>query len=301
MAYKEQVELLLDVLPYALDDERFVLKGGTAINLFVRDMPRLSVDIDLTYVPIESRKISFKNIHEILNEIKKKASQKLSCKVTNNYPLDGEKEAKLLIERNGAKIKLEPNYTLRGTLIEPVVLTLCGSAQGEFEREVDASCLDSVELYAGKICAALDRQHPRDWFDIHVLLENEGFSEELKDVFLVYLLSHNRPMLELLNPAKKCLKEPFESQLKGMERIDIDLEELEKTRDEFILKINKALTKNDKELLISFLEMKPKWDKAKFPNMKDLPGIRWKLKNIEKMDDEKRKNSIKVLKEFLEI
>ncbi len=64
--YVHQVELLLDVLPHTMKDHRFALKGGTAINLFYREMPRLSVDIDLCYLPIEDRLTSFKNIHESL-------------------------------------------------------------------------------------------------------------------------------------------------------------------------------------------------------------------------------------------
>ena len=47
-AYKAQVDLLLQILPHIAKEEIFALKGGTAINLFVRDMPRLSIDIDLT-------------------------------------------------------------------------------------------------------------------------------------------------------------------------------------------------------------------------------------------------------------
>ncbi len=68
--YSKTVELLLEILPYALKDKRVALKGGTAINLFHRDFPRLSVDIDLCYLPLESRVETFKNIHSILACIK---------------------------------------------------------------------------------------------------------------------------------------------------------------------------------------------------------------------------------------
>lgn len=60
--YKRQVNLLLKVLPEVSKESNVALHGGTAINLFVRNMPRLSVDIDLTYIPIESRKISLEKI-----------------------------------------------------------------------------------------------------------------------------------------------------------------------------------------------------------------------------------------------
>ena len=70
-AYKKQVELLLAVLPEVAKEPCFALHGGTAINLFVRDLPRLSVDIDLTYVPIEDRETSLRKIGEALERIKK--------------------------------------------------------------------------------------------------------------------------------------------------------------------------------------------------------------------------------------
>jgi predicted nucleotidyltransferase component of viral defense system len=60
--YRRQVALLVRALPLVAVETCFALKGGTAINLFVRDMPRLSVDIDLTYVPVGDRKTSLKEI-----------------------------------------------------------------------------------------------------------------------------------------------------------------------------------------------------------------------------------------------
>lgn len=54
-AYRAQVELLLACIPHIAKEKVFALKGGTAINLFVRDFPRLSVDIDLTYLGNEAR------------------------------------------------------------------------------------------------------------------------------------------------------------------------------------------------------------------------------------------------------
>ena len=50
--YSDQVALLMSVIPAVAEESCFALKGGTAINLFIRDLPRLSVDIDLTYLPV---------------------------------------------------------------------------------------------------------------------------------------------------------------------------------------------------------------------------------------------------------
>jgi len=68
--YRQQVSLLLSVLPEVAKERCFALHGGTAINLFIRNMPRLSVDIDLTYLPIENREPSLKNIAEALQRNK---------------------------------------------------------------------------------------------------------------------------------------------------------------------------------------------------------------------------------------
>ncbi|MDL5511207.1 nucleotidyl transferase AbiEii/AbiGii toxin family protein [Arenibacter sp. M-2] len=68
--YKSQVLLLLSVLPEVAKENYFALHGGTAINLYLRDMPRLSVDIDLTYIPVEDRNTSLIHISEVLARIK---------------------------------------------------------------------------------------------------------------------------------------------------------------------------------------------------------------------------------------
>lgn len=69
-AYREQTDFMLQILSI-IEDSRFALKGGTAINLFYQDLPRLSVDIDLTYLPIENRQSTFKSIHDYLRNIEK--------------------------------------------------------------------------------------------------------------------------------------------------------------------------------------------------------------------------------------
>lgn len=93
--YKAQVNLLLQILPYVAKEEIFALKGGTAINLFVREMPRLSVDIDLTYIPVDSREIALQNIEEALNRIKTDIIKNLSDMRVHPVPLIGGTDVKL--------------------------------------------------------------------------------------------------------------------------------------------------------------------------------------------------------------
>ena len=123
--YKNQVHLLLRVLPYVAEEECFALHGETAINLFVRDMPRLSVDIDLTYLPIEDRQITLQNISDVLERIR------IRIKTTMSHAqiLYKSDIGKLLIRTDRGEIKLEVNLVGRGTLETLTRMMLCNKAQ----------------------------------------------------------------------------------------------------------------------------------------------------------------------------
>lgn len=155
--YKQQVELLLNVLSISLSDDRVALKGGTAINLFHRNFPRYSVDIDLCYLPIEDRDTTFANLHEILSVIKNKIEKTLDYKVQASNPLRSKKETKLFVSDGNVEIKAEPNFILRGCLFEPETKSLFPSAAKELKRELVVKCLSMADTYGGKICAALGR------------------------------------------------------------------------------------------------------------------------------------------------
>lgn len=76
--------------------------------------------------------------------------------------------------------------------------------------------LNRNDIYAGKLCAALGRQHPRDLFDMKILFEHEGIIKELMSVFLVYLISGNRPIAEILEPRQIPLVTAFNEQFVGI-------------------------------------------------------------------------------------
>lgn len=202
--YFKQAELLIQVLPYIAMEKVFALKGGTAINLFIRDIPRLSIDIDLTYLPIEDRETTLKNISVALLQIAHRVEKKLFGSKITKLRLSGTNHiSKLIIERMEAKIIVEPNSTLRGSVFPSELKALSPKAEKLFEQSVSTLVMSTADIYGGKICAALDRQHPRDLFDVKVLFENEGVTEEIRKAFLVYLVSNNRPINELLNRYKK--------------------------------------------------------------------------------------------------
>lgn len=300
--FSKTVELLLEILPYAMKDKRVALKGGTAINFFHRDFPRLSVDIDLCYLPLEPREETFNNLHEILKQIKTDLENDLKLDVTTNHPLDGKKEAKLTARKDGIEVKIEPNYTLRSSLFNSVTIPLSPLAQEKFGVEVDILCLSLPDTFGGKICAALDRQHPRDLFDVKNLFDNEGITADVKDSFIFYLISHNRPINELLNPNFKDIENEYQNEFVSMAKVDIPLDELLEVRVRLVQGIKNSLTENDKKFLISFVSNKVDWSLVRDDKIKDFPSVKWKMFNQEKLelkDKVKHNEYIKNVKEAL--
>lgn len=296
-SYKDQVSLLLKVLPEVSKQKCFALHGGTAINLFIRDMPRLSVDIDLTYIPIEDRETSLINILIALKS--------LQASIHRIFPdiqvVLKKRILKLQISNTKALIKLEVNQINRGLLGETVELPLSEKTQQEFDAFCSINVVSLEQLYGGKICAALDRQHPRDLFDIKYLLENEGFTTDIKKGVLLLLLSSNRPINEMLNPNLIDQRETMTNQFAGMSSEEFTYENFEKTRLALVKIINQSLTTYDKQFLLAFSNLEPDWTIYDF---KRFPAIQWKLQNLTKLKESNKEKFNKfnsTLSELLKI
>lgn len=279
-AYKKQVGLLLDALPEVGKESCFAMHGGTAINLFVRDMPRLSVDIDLTYIPLEERGESLKNINDALIRIK----ERIEAIKPNSRIIHKDNLCKLQISHRGMQIKIEVNMVGRGLLDEAYKAPLCDTAQEEFDAFCAMTIVPMSQLYGVKICAALDRQHPRDLFDIRLLLDNEGFTNEIKKGLVFGLVSSNRPTHELLKPRLQDQHTAFDNQFEGMSVIDFSYEDYELTRLQLIELVNGCLTDDDKIFLLSVNHLEPNWGIYDFQNF---PSVKWKLSNLERFKDER--------------
>jgi predicted nucleotidyltransferase component of viral defense system len=281
--YKRQVELMLSVLPEVAREKCFALHGGTAINLFVRNMPRLSVDIDLTYLPIEDRNTSIMKIGEALERIKANIEKVIpKVRVTHR-----EGVGKLQISTQGVDVKLEVNLVNRGLLDDPMDMSLCAKAETEFEAFCITPVVPIGQLFGGKICAALDRQHPRDLFDIKYLLQNEGFSEQVKEGFLLCLLCSDRPINELITPNFQDQRSALDNQFSGMTDEAFSYEEYESIRERLVTTIHENLTDRDKTFLLSVKNLTPDWS---LYNFERFPALSWKLHNLQKLKD---KNSDK--------
>ena len=295
--YRQQVALLLEVLPLVGREHCFALKGGTAINLFVRDMPRLSVDIDLAYLPVQDRATSLFEVAAALERIASVIESRLRGSTVQRTIVAGQL-IKLVAWRGGVRVKIEVSPVLRGCVREPGVLGVSAAVEESFGY-VEAPVVHLHDLYAGKLCAALDRQHPRDLFDVRLLLENEGMEEGLLEVFVVYLLSGDRPLSELLSPNRQPLAATFENEFLGMTLIPVTLAELEQTRETMIALIRERLTAGQRQFLLSFKQGEPDWGLLNLPGVADLPAVQWKLLNIRRMAPAKRAQSLERLREVL--
>lgn len=278
--YIKQVALLVKCLPIIATEECFAIKGGTAINLFFMNLPRLSVDIDLVYLPIESRDTTYQNINQALERISQKL-QKIGLKVTSNR----KNEQKLICSDGVSDIKIEPNYTLRGYVFEPQLMELCPKAQDLFGY-AEARIISEAELWGGKICAALDRQHPRDLFDIYNLLNTVGINSEIKNGFISLLLAGNRPLHEMLKPNFQMDEDIFDKEFVGMTDEIFTFDEAKRTFLKLVENIHTILTDEDKRFLLDFVQLKANLQAADISNLDKLPGIKWKLKNLENLQNQ---------------
>lgn len=287
-AYRRQVALLVRVIPFVAEERRFALKGGTAINLFLRNMPRLSVDIDLTYLPVEDRQTSFGNIDAAMRRIANRIREGVpGSRVTESRLSDDKIVSKIFVRADNASVKIEVTPVLRGCVYDAVLMPVSEAVEASYGF-AEMQVVSFADLYAGKIVAALDRQHPRDLFDVRDLLANEGVSDELRRAFIVYLISHDRSIAEVLQPARKDLTDDYAKGFEGMTTEPVALEELHSVREAIIDEMVAQMPIEHRRFLVSVKAGEPDWTLLDIPHARDLPAVRWKLRNIEKLDADKR-------------
>ena len=272
----------MDVLPTVRKESSLALKGGTAINLFYRDMPRLSVDIDLLWLPIADRSSSLKEIDDALNRI--------TFLITDHNPRITAKRLpdrriglpQIFVERDKVEIKIEISTVARGTVMPTHTMITCDSVTKQFGL-LKMNVVSFEDVYAGKVAAALDRKHPRDLFDIMVLYENEGISDDLFHVFMVYVASSRRPMHELLAPTKPIREDWYDDLFEGMNLREVSLEALTETGQQLHKDVASRLTGKIATFLLSLHDAEPDFGLIGLPNAAELPAVRWKLFNLDKL------------------
>ena len=286
--FRQQVDLLIRVLPSVAEENVFALKGGTAINLFVRDLPRLSVDIDLTYLPVKAREESLADIDAALDRISKSISEAVpQTKVVPSRLHNEGIVTRLVVRTPETQIKVEVTPVARGCVFEPRVMQVAPSVEDQFGY-AETQVVSFDDLYAGKIVAALDRQHPRDLFDVRDLLRKEGISTSLRQAFLAYIVSHNRPAIEVLAPTRKDIRSDFEENFLGMTTELVELEELVATREEMIEAIVVQMPDEHRAFLVGVERGEIDWNLSGLADAANLPAVRWKLANLDRLEAERR-------------
>ena len=275
--YAQKVELLLRLVPIIMEEEVFAIHGGSAINLFLKDLPRYSVDIDLTYMPLADRITSIADINLHLKSICEKAKRAFKgMHITPNFDT-----CKLLCEYQGRQVKIEVNQTKRG-IVGGEVLTrpLSDKAQNEFSLYCEAKIVPLTLLYGGKTAAALSRQHPRDLFDVKYM---DLPLSDCREGLIFCLLGSDRPIHESLAPSLIDQHDAMANQFDGMTDVAFTYEEFEATRTQLVENVKALMTEMDQDFLVSFESGQPQWDGYEFEYFKNYPSVQWKFLNLQKL------------------
>jgi predicted nucleotidyltransferase component of viral defense system len=280
-AYADTVRLLLTVAPEIFRSDIFAMKGGTAINLFVRDMPRLSVDIDVAYTSWETpRDAALKAISDEIGTIAKRLrGMRLEVKTTSASDIG---DSKLLVSNTQVQVKVEINLVFRGTVLPVENRPLSARTAEMFSVELSVPTLAVEELYGSKIVAALDRQHPRDLFDVAQMYQAEGLTERTVECFVTYLAGHNRPMHEVLFATPKDIAQEYQSTFVGMTREPVTLQTLLQARARLFGELPSRISDKHKTFLVGLARAAPDWSLLECKHAKNLPAIRWRIENLEK-------------------
>ena len=295
--YEQQVRLLMRLLPIVAREECFALKGGTAINLFVRNLPRLSVDIDLMYLPMHGRPDALAGIDAAMKRIEVAIKAEIpDARITQS--LNDGTVLRLLVQAERTQVKIEVSPVLRGVVNEPYLQSVTEAVEDAFGF-AETSVVSFEDLYAGKLVAALDRQHPRDLFDVRDLFAHEGLTNGLREAFVIYLLSHNRPMGEVLSGRVKDLADEYRDGFDGMTEGAVSIEDLIQTQQRLIDDLIGKMPEIHRDFLIGFERGEPDWSLIEIPHARDLPAVKWRQHNLDSLERERRAKLVTLLEQSL--
>lgn len=281
--YLNTARLLTQVAPFIFVDGTFALKGGTAINLFVRDMPRLSVDLDLVF---PDHRLPRDEALTRINEAIRRSAERLKTRGFQTHTLAAADvgETKLLVRRAGIEVKIEVNFVMRGTVHPVRAAALTPTARDTLLADLEIPVVSLEDMYGGKLVAAMDRQHPRDLFDVMQLFAHEGITTGIRRAFVIYLASHNRPVHEVLFPALRNIEQEYERNFKGMTTEPVELPQLLAAREQMVHELQSGLDADERRFLLSLVAGRPEWPLLGIEHAEHLPGIRWKLHNLAQLE-----------------
>lgn len=298
--YTDRVQLLVEILPVLAKEPRFALKGGTAINLFEHDLPRLSVDIDLAWLPVHDFAEDAASIAAALEQLANALrARPLQLQVQSSAGEGTRSVTRLVASRGRARVQVETTPVMRGT-VHPVRSMVVRPKVEEAFGFASVQVLDFADLYAGKLAAALSRQHPRDLFDVSLLLEDERADERLWRTFLVYLTCSPKPAWEMLAPrAPADFAAMFDAHFKGMTAEPVSAEALLESRERLLARVAEWLDEPSRAFLGSVEDEKPDFGLIGLPHAGELPGVRRKLHNLAQRSPAKRQADRRELEQTL--
>jgi Nucleotidyl transferase AbiEii toxin, Type IV TA system len=280
--YVDTVRLLLAIAPAVFASGRFAMKGGTALNLFVQEMPRLSIDLDLVFV--DHRPDRQAALQAIAQELAKVQSALAGKGYRAHLPANAEgDDVKLVVSNDTAQVKVEVNVVFRGTALPVETRPLVATAQDLFTTDLAVPVLATAELYGSKLVAAMDRQHPRDIFDVMHMLDQFGWQPPVVDCFVAYLAGHNRPVHEVLFPKAKPLEPAFTNEFAGMTRDVVELDTLVHFQARLLQELHRQLTPAHRDFLLTLVQGNPAWERMPMQHLHELPALKWKLVNLAKL------------------
>lgn len=297
--YAERVKLLVEILPTLAEERRFALKGGTAINLFEHDLPRLSVDIDLTWLPVGDFANDVRDISAALEAIGERLRTGPLRLQVQTSGTEAPGVHRLIASRNRARVQIETTPVMRGTVHPVRTMRVRPGVEQNFGF-AEMQVLDFADLYAGKLSAALSRQHPRDLFDLQPILDGGRLDERLWRTFLVYLTCSSKPAAEMLSPqAPRDFDQIFTAHFAGMTADPVTAEALLDVRARLLQRIAELLDVPSRAFLESIEREAPDFSLIELPHAADLPGVRRKLANLGQRSAAKRAADYEQLTAFL--
>ena len=281
--YLDTARLLTQVAPLIFADSTFALKGGTAINLFIRDMPRLSVDLDLVFT---DHSLPRDEALARINEAIRQSAERLKTRGFQTHVLAtvDAGETKLLVRRAGIEVKVEVNFVMRGTVYPVRTMAMTPMARDTLLADLEIPVVSLEDVYGGKLVAAMDRQHPRDLFDVMQLFAHEGITAGIRRAFVVSLASHNRPVHEVLFPSLRDVSQEYERNFKGMTTEPVELAALLAARERMVQQLQGGLDTDERRFLLSLVAGRPEWPLLGIAHAEHLPGLRWKLHNLAQLE-----------------
>lgn len=191
-------------------------------------------------------------------------------------------------EQSSNIVKIEVNFVMRQSLGTPSLRILCQKARDMFQKSCEMMVLPVDQMYGSKMVATLDRQHPRDLFDIQFILRCP-ITEGIKKGFMFQLLNSKRGFHELICPSyksKSMIKDIMLTKFNGMANSPFTYQDYMDTRDMLVRTVHENLNEQDKIFLIEFMKGNPRWDIYDF---RGHPSTERRLMRLENL----RKNPVK--------